>query len=176
MLVSDVDLTTNGWIDLIIQGSEDYTITGMQSKLDELFPDKGIVAEFANDGYLLPLQSNYGRELSKPFVAVSCRFKVEKPLFWRDKVPKSEDYIAWSEDLSLRFDIWGRTPPETRDVSDGVWDCLKLIKNPLWDGTRAKLAIEGETENYVDKLEGVPDLWHRSINVVLTVFKKKEVD
>jgi len=63
-----------------------------------------------------------------------------------------------------------------RDISDSVWDCLKLIRQELWSQARAKLDMRNEFENYVDKLEGVPDLWHRSINVVLTVFKKREVD
>lgn len=173
-LANDVILTTNGWIDIIIQGGSTYSITGLQELLDDIFPDKGIVVEFAHDGYLLPLESNYGRELKNPFVAISCRFKTDRPIYWKDKLPKSGD-IGWSEDLSIRFDIWGRTPPETREVSDGTWDCLKLLKGQLWSQVRASLIVEGEVENYVDKLEGVPDLWHRSINAILTVFKTKEV-
>jgi len=174
--LNDVILSTNEWIDIFIQGSSTYSITGLQERLDDIYPDKGIVVEFANDSYLLPRESNFGRELENPFVAISCRFKIDRPLYWKDKLPKLDDYIGWSEDLNIRFDIWGRTPPEMKDISDSVWDCLKLIRQELWSQARAKLDMRNEFENYVDKLEGVPDLWHRSINVVLTVFKKREVD
>jgi len=174
--LNDVILSTNEWIDMIIQGSNTYSITGLQERLDDIYPDKGIVVEFANDSYLLPRDSNFGRELKNPFVAIVCRFKVDDSLYWRDRIPKLGDHIGWSESLSIRLDIWGRTPPETRDISDSVWESLKLISQKFWSQTRTKLEMRGESENYVDKLEGVPDLWHRSINVNLTIFKMKEVD
>jgi hypothetical protein len=174
-LANDVILDTNEWIDIIIHGSATYSIVGLQNRLYNLFPNKGIVVEFANNSYLLPMESNYGRELEKPFVAISSRFKINKNMYWKDKLPKSED-IGWSEDLDIRFDVWGRTPPETRDVADGTWNSLKVLRRQIWVQTRTKMEVEGDTENYVDKLEGVPDLWHRNVNTVLTIFKTKEVD
>jgi len=175
LLANDIILDTNGWIDIIIQGSTEYSLIGIQDRLDILFPDKNIIVEFSNDGYILPMESNYGRELKQPFVAISSRFKIPRDIYWKDSLPKSED-IGWSEDLDIRFDIWGRTPPETRDVSDGTWNSLKVFRRQLWSQTRTKLIVEGDTEAYVDKLEGVPDLWHRNVNCVLTIFKIKEVD
>jgi hypothetical protein len=170
-LVNDVILTENEWIDLIINGSVTYSVTGLQERLSDFFPDKDIVVEFAN-----PDDINYGRELVKPYVALSCRFKYpKKALYWKDQIPKSED-IGWSEGLSIRFDVWGRTPPETRDIADATVGKLIVLKRQLWTQTRAALDVQMEVENYVDTLEGVPDLFHRSINAVLTVFKTEEVD
>ena len=178
MLTNDVILTTNEWIEMLIDGSVLYSVTGLQSRLGIIYPDKGIIVEFAYDGYMLPRESNYGRELQNPIVAVINRFRMDGEVtYWKDKLPKSED-IGWTEGLSIRFDVWGRTPPETREISDSVWGCLKLMKRQLWAQTRTGLVSDsiGEVDRYVDKLEGVPDLWHRSINTVLGVFKIEESD
>lgn len=176
MLDNDVVLNTNEWIDVLINGHDILGITGLQHRLDTAYPDKGIVVQFSFDGFTLPRESNYGRELANPFVAISMRFRLDDNMYWKSKLPKLEGHIGWPENLDIRLDIWARTPPETRDISDSVCDFLRLMQIELWDKARAELTMTWEAENYVDKLEGVPDLWHRNINIILKVFKTKEVD
>lgn len=177
MISSDLILTDNGWMELLINGSTEYSITGMQTIMNTAFPNKNIEVSMAYGELLKIRDTNFERELTHPYVVVSCRFHYPNKNmgYWKNIIP-STDNLGWVTDLHIRYDVWARNPPEVRDVIDEVYKGLMVNKYELWKNTRTKMEVEYEIENYIDKVEGIPIMEHRSVNTILSVFQIKEAD
>lgn len=174
-MVADPVLDTNELIDLLIQGSTDVpTVTGIQSRVTTRFPEKNVTVVPANPEYLLSGESNYEAEPEKPYITLTSQLITPESVYWQDVVPKaSEPSLGWSEVHLMRFDVWGRTPPEAKEISDGLAVILKLLRGDLWSARRVGVKYTGLFD--VVGEEGLPVFHHKYLTTEISVFQVKEV-
>ncbi len=173
MLRDDVCLDTNEIIELLINGYADPAVVGIEAKMQAMFPLKPLTITASNPEYLQSGQSNFTAEPEKPYVTITSQDTVPVMLFKEDAVPSTSDMIGWTDQHLFRFDVWGRTPPESKEVADGLKVVLKRMQRELWKKLRIKLAFSGTAEAVGEG--GLPNFYHRYLTADVFVFQLKEV-
>lgn len=174
MLSNDYCFDTNELIDLLIKGYSSPAIQGIEAKMLAVFPNKPLTVTATDPEYLQYGETNFEAEPEKPYITITSQNSVPVILFWKDKVPSTSDMMGWTDKQLFRFDIWGRTPPETKEVADGLKIVLKRYQRELWKKLRVQLAYSGIVDAMGE--EGLPVFYHKYLTADVLVFQvMKEV-
>ena len=174
LLSNDVCFDTNGLIDLIIKGYSSPTVIGIEAKLLAMYPTKPLTITASDPEYLQSGVSSFDAQPQKPYITVTSQDIVPVMLFKRDAVPSTSDMIGWTDQHMFRFDVWGRTPPETKEVADGLKVALKRLQRELWSKLRVQLTFSGIVDAIGET--GLPTFYHKYLTADVNVFQiMKEV-
>jgi len=171
---NDIILSSNQLLDALVEGYTNPPLTGLQERVDDIFPDKDIQVSTKYPEYLLPGDSNFNLKPDKPYITISDQTTSPESLFKRDVVPRNEDYLGWVSVYTLRFDVWGRTPPECKDITDELEVILKRLGRQLWSQMRIQLDVSGASD-VLEEVTGLPQFYHKFVTVYVKVFRMKEV-
>lgn len=172
-MTTDPVLDTNELIELLISGGTTApAVTGLQSRMNTLFPDKDVTVVPANPEYLLSGQSDYQAEPEKPYITLVSQVVTPKRVYWKDSIPNvTPAKLGWSEVHLMRFDVYGRTPPEAKEVADALAVVLKQLAKAIWTARRVGVQYTGLSD--VVGEEGYPVFHHKYLTADVSVFQVK---
>jgi hypothetical protein len=179
-LSEDILIGTQDLINLFIDGYDSPLILGMKDRLDNEYPAKNITVMSKHPAHRLPNEIGIKIPLEHPILAIYDLDADIDELFHKHRLPNqtpsgspsTTNKYGWLKEWTVQFDIFARTIPETRNISDTVEAELVDFCQQIWDNLRIRMRLIMPFYGLMTTSQ--LEAYHKYARVRVSTFQKKE--
>ena len=166
-LTEDTNLTTQEIMNLLKDGDDDFT--GIADRITGELPDTDLDVVIAHPEKIVGEGYTYSLPLEKAVISMYDLEDAPPGQFFKNHVLPGAAGYGWKREPEIRWDVWTRTPPESRTLTDVLRKQLIKAGRELWSAYRIGLVVNRayEVPVYYEQLETPSRVYHKYLNTMI---------